>query len=50
MALTRDFRELVIPRIQQSRTSPQAKNLFLVVACLQRAEGIRLRVTPAKAA
>lgn len=106
-AVARDFRELVIPRIQQSRTfrqallresvdcllagdvetgkavlrdfikatcgfpalsretgipekslirmfgatgNPQAKNLFLVVACLQRAEGIRLRVIPAKAA
>jgi len=30
--------------------NPQAKNLFLVVACLQRAEGIVLRVRPAKAA
>lgn len=105
--LTRDFRELVIPRIQRSRTfrrellreaidcllsgevdtgksilrdyikatcgfselseatgipakslirmfgpsgNPQAKNLFLVVAALQRAEGIRLRVKPDKAA
>jgi DNA-binding phage protein len=107
MPLTRDFRELVIPRIQQSRTfrrellrdaidcllvgevdtgkailrdyikatcgfpalseetgipekslirmfgakgNPQAKNLFLVVACLQRAEGIVLRVKTDKAA
>jgi DNA-binding phage protein len=30
--------------------NPQAKNLFLVVASLQRAEGIVLRVRPAKAA
>ena len=105
--LTRDFRELIIPRLQQSRTfrrellreaidcllsgevdtgkavlrdyikatcgfpalseetgipekslirmfgargNPQAKNLFLVVACLQRADGIRLQVKLAKAA
>jgi DNA-binding phage protein len=30
--------------------NPHARNLFLVVACLQRAEGIRLQVKPAKAA
>lgn len=30
--------------------NPQAKNLFLVVACLQRAEGIVLRVKTDKAA
>jgi DNA-binding phage protein len=30
--------------------NPHAKNLFLVVACLQRLEGIRLHVRPAKAA
>ena len=30
--------------------NPLAKNLFLVVACLQRTEGIRLQVRHAKAA
>jgi DNA-binding phage protein len=30
--------------------NPHAKNLFLVVASLQRLEGIRLQVRPAKAA
>lgn len=30
--------------------NPHARNLFLVVACLQRAEGIRLQVRHAKAA
>jgi DNA-binding phage protein len=30
--------------------NPHARNLFLVVAHLQRAEGIRLRVKPAQAA
>jgi DNA-binding phage protein len=107
MALTRDFRETVVARIQKDRAfrrgllkegiecllsgdvdsgkallrdyikatcgfpalaeatgipvkslirmfgaagNPHAKNLFLVVACLQRAEGIRLQVRPGKAA
>jgi putative addiction module killer protein len=107
MPLTRDFRETVIPRMQESQTfrramlrealdcllsgevdvgksmlrdfikatcgyaalanatkipvkslirmfgpsgNPHAKNLFLVVAHLQKAEGIRLQVRPAKAA
>lgn len=107
MPLTRDFRELVLPRIQKSQTfrralltqavecllsgevdagrsmlrdfiratcgyvalaeqtgipekslirmfgpsgNPQVKNLFLVVACLQKAEGIVLRVRTDKAA
>ena len=30
--------------------NPQVKNLFLVVACLQKAEGIRLKVRADKAA
>jgi hypothetical protein len=30
--------------------NPHARNLFLVVAHLQKAEGIRLQVRPAKAA
>lgn len=37
-------------RMFSASGNPQAKNLFLVVAHLQRAEGIRLQVRPAKAA
>lgn len=37
-------------RMFSASGNPQAKNLFLVVAALQKAEGIRFQVKPSKAA